>query len=229
MKALASLSIVLALAGCGSMETAEGPFGPGLNERGVPYGGPRRVATDSVPAAASQAAPHAAPAADGAKLATGEAPIVKPLQSLDLTAAPLEPPVAVPAELLAQRSVYYETDTYVVAEAYEPMIEAHAAWLREHGDVRVRVEGNCDERGSREYNLALGQRRADAVRRRLVLLGVAPEQIETVTLGAEKPKVFGSDAAAWAENRRTDLHYAGAASAAPKPAADIVVSRASER
>ena len=73
-----------------------------------------------------------------------------------------------------------------------PVVEAHAKFLMEHNDLQVAVQGNCDERGSREYNLALGQRRADSVKRAMVLLGVADKQIETVSFGAEKPLAFGS-------------------------------------
>jgi peptidoglycan-associated lipoprotein len=73
----------------------------------------------------------------------------------------------------------------------------------------VRIVGNCDERGSREYNLALGQRRADSVKKAMTLLGVPPKQIQTVSFGAEKPKAPGHDEEAWAENRRSDIVYIG--------------------
>ena len=89
------------------------------------------------------------------------------------------------------------------------MVEAHAKFLHEHKELRVRVEGNCDERGSREYNLALGQRRADSIKRAMTLLGVPPRQIETVSFGSEKPKAVGSNEEAWAENRRSDIVYVG--------------------
>ena len=114
-----------------------------------------------------------------------------------------------PASPLAKRSVYYDFDMYSIREEFQPSIEAHGKFLVEHKELRVRVEGNCDERGSREYNLALGQRRADAVKRALTLLGVTPKQIETVSFGSEKPKATGSNEEAWAENRRSDIVYIG--------------------
>jgi peptidoglycan-associated lipoprotein len=89
------------------------------------------------------------------------------------------------------------------------MVETHAKFLLENKDLRVRVEGNCDERGSREYNLALGQRRADSVKRAMTLLGVPTSRIETVSFGAEKPRAPGSNEEAWAENRRSDIVYIG--------------------
>jgi peptidoglycan-associated lipoprotein len=83
--------------------------------------------------------------------------------------------------------------------------------LRAHPDLRVNVEGNCDERGSREYNLALGQRRADAVKRALHLLGVSAVQVHAVSFGSEKPKAEGHSEEDFAQNRRSDMVYAGTA------------------
>ncbi len=114
-----------------------------------------------------------------------------------------------PASPLSKRSVYYDFDMYNVREEFQPMVEAHGKFLLENVELRVRIEGNCDERGSREYNLALGQRRADAVKRALTLLGVPANRIETVSFGAEKPHSLGSNEEAWAENRRSDIVYIG--------------------
>lgn len=108
---------------------------------------------------------------------------------------------------LAKRSIYYEFDRYDIQEEYVPIVEAHAKFLMEHGDLRMTVQGNCDDRGSREYNLALGQRRADSVKRAMVLLGVGEKQVETVSFGAEKPVAFGQDEESWAKNRRSDMVY----------------------
>ena len=88
-----------------------------------------------------------------------------------------------------------------------PIIEAHANFLLAHPDIKIKVEGNCDDRGSREYNLALGQRRADSVKRAMTLLGVNENQIETVSFGAERPVAFGQDEASWSKNRRSDIVY----------------------
>jgi len=107
----------------------------------------------------------------------------------------------------AQRSVYYDLDRYDIKPEYRPAIEAHARYLRENADARVTIEGNGDERGSREYNLALGQKRAEAVQKMMRLSGAADGQIEAVSFGEEKPKALGHDEASWAENRRSDVVY----------------------
>jgi len=116
-------------------------------------------------------------------------------------------PLHDPNSILAKRSVYYDFDKSEIKSEYRPMIEAHAGYLRDHAQATVRIEGNCDERGSREYNLALGQRRADGVRKALGLLGVADSRIETVSWGEEKPRAQGHDEQAWAQNRRSDIIY----------------------
>jgi peptidoglycan-associated lipoprotein len=112
-----------------------------------------------------------------------------------------------PASPLAQRSVYYDYNSYSIKEEYVPIIDAHSKLLMQHTDLKVAVQGNCDDRGSREYNLALGQRRADSVKRAMVLLGVSDKQIETVSFGAEKPLAMGQDEESWAKNRRADIVY----------------------
>lgn len=108
---------------------------------------------------------------------------------------------------LAQRSFYFDFDSYVLKAEAQPVVEAHAKYLSSHKDRKVVIQGNTDERGGREYNLALGQKRAEAVRKSLSLLGVADAQMEAVSFGKEKPKAQGSDEASWAENRRADLAY----------------------
>lgn len=112
-----------------------------------------------------------------------------------------------PGSLLADRSIYYDFDRYDIKEEYVPIIEAHANFLLQHPDIKIRVEGNCDDRGSREYNLALGQRRADSVKRAMTLLGVEAVRIETVSFGAERPVEFEQNEQAWAKNRRSDIVY----------------------
>jgi peptidoglycan-associated lipoprotein len=107
----------------------------------------------------------------------------------------------------AQRSVYYDFDRADIKPEFRPAIEAHARYLRENADARVTIEGNGDERGSREYNLALGQKRAEAVQRMMRLSGAADGQVEAVSFGEEKPKALGHDEASWAENRRSDVVY----------------------
>ena len=109
--------------------------------------------------------------------------------------------------VLAKRSVYFDFDSYVVKDEFKPVIEAHSQYLISHADRKIVIQGNTDERGGSEYNLALGQKRAEAVRRALNLLGVPDTQIEAVSFGKEKPKATGSNEAAWAENRRADIAY----------------------
>jgi peptidoglycan-associated lipoprotein len=106
-----------------------------------------------------------------------------------------------------QRSVYYDLDRYDIKPEYRAAIEENARYLREYAHARVTVQGNGDERGSREYNLALGQRRAEGVRQLMRVSGVPEHQVEAVSFGEEKPKVVGHDEAAWAQNRRSDLVY----------------------
>lgn len=109
--------------------------------------------------------------------------------------------------MLAKRSVYFDFDSYVVKDEFKPVIEAHSQYLIKNADRKVVIQGNTDERGGSEYNLALGQKRAEAVRLLLNRLGVPDAQIEAVSFGKEKPKATGSNEAAWAENRRADIAY----------------------
>ena len=118
-------------------------------------------------------------------------------------------PLRDPNSILSKRSVYFDFDSNVVKDEFRGMVQAHARYMVDHRDARARIEGNCDERGSREYNLALGQRRADSVKRALMLMGVPARQIEAVSFGSEKPKSTSHDEQAYAENRRSDLVYVG--------------------
>jgi peptidoglycan-associated lipoprotein len=120
-----------------------------------------------------------------------------------------DPALRDPNSLLSKRNIFFDYDGFVVAPEYRQLIEAHAKYLVANKSARLRIEGNTDERGSREYNLALGQRRADAVRRSLVLLGVSDAQVETVSFGEEKLSMAGSSEEAWRANRRADLAYPG--------------------
>jgi peptidoglycan-associated lipoprotein len=118
-------------------------------------------------------------------------------------------PLKDPGSILSKRSVYFDFDSFVVKDEYRPLVEAHARYLQSHRNARMTVQGNTDERGSREYNIALGQKRADAVKRMMTLLGAQDAQIETTSFGEERPKNQGRDESAWAENRRDDVVYAG--------------------
>jgi peptidoglycan-associated lipoprotein len=116
-------------------------------------------------------------------------------------------PLDDPASILAKRSIYFDLDSYVVKDEFKPVIEAHAKYLISRKDRKIIIQGNTDERGGSEYNLALGQKRSEAVRRALQLLGVSDTQMEAISLGKEKPKATGSGEEAWAENRRADIVY----------------------
>lgn len=116
-------------------------------------------------------------------------------------------PLSDPNSILAKRSVFYAVDVYTVADADKPLVQAHAKYLSEHPERRLRLEGNTDEQGSNEYNLALGQRRADAVKKMLLLGGAKDNQVEAFSYGEEKPKAAGHDETAWSQNRRTDFNY----------------------
>jgi len=118
-------------------------------------------------------------------------------------------PLRDPNNILSKRSVYFEFDSFSVADQYKPIVEAHARYLAANRTARVTLQGHADERGSREYNIALGQKRADAVKRMMTVMGVQETIVETVSFGKEKPRNMGHDEAAWAENRRVDILYAG--------------------
>jgi len=142
---------------------------------------------DETPPAAATEAPQAAPEQPQAPVA------VDPLND--------------PNSILAKRSVYYPLDISVVQGADRALIEAHAKYLASHPGTKVRIEGNCDERGSNEYNLALGQRRAEGVKKLLRAGGAAADQIESVSNGEEKSKLTCHAEKCWQENRRSDLIY----------------------
>ena len=147
----------------------------------------------------SKPAPAAAPA-------PAPTPGTAPVEQAMMTTAPVDP-LNDPKSVLARRSVFFEFDRSSINDSDIPVVEAHGRYLIDHLTRTVRIEGNCDERGGREYNLALGQRRADTVRERLKVLGVAVNRVETISLGKEKPRNLGHDEAAWAENRRADILY----------------------
>jgi peptidoglycan-associated lipoprotein len=147
-----------------------------------------------------------AAAASGAATGTGTAVDQRAVQPVDTTGGRGDP-LNDPGGALAKRSIFFDFDQFVVRADFTPVIEAHGRYLAASKSRNIKLEGNADERGSREYNLALGQKRAEAVRSRLKLLGVADSQMETVSFGEEKPRATGNDESAWAENRRVDIVY----------------------
>ncbi len=114
-----------------------------------------------------------------------------------------------PNSPLSQRVIYFEYDSSEVASQDRPLVEAHAAFLAANPEIKVAVEGHADERGAREYNIGLGDQRAQSVRRMMEFQGVSPAQISTVSFGEEKPAVEGHDESAWSMNRRVELVYVG--------------------
>ncbi len=173
--------IAAALAGCSSTPTTEAPVDD--------------HSAAGMPAGSSGAQTGGAQSGGVTGSATGSGAMGNPLRD--------------PNNILSKRSVYFDFDSFVVKDEYRPLVEAHARYLQQNRSARMTIQGNTDERGSREYNIALGQKRADAVKRMMLLLGATDSQIETVSFGKEKPKNAGHDESAWAENRRDDVVYPG--------------------
>ena len=144
-------------------------------------------------------------AAQTAKPAAGSDP--RAVAPIDAQSSRGIDPFNDPNSPLYNKSVFFDFDSFVVKSEYQPVVEAHGKYLASTKNRRVVVEGHTDERGGREYNLALGQKRAEAVKQRLMLLGASDAQIETVSFGKEKPKAVGSNEEAWAQNRRADIVY----------------------
>ncbi|GAA5173735.1 hypothetical protein GCM10025771_01670 [Niveibacterium umoris] len=149
---------------------------------------------------------------------TQTAPVVEPAKPTPPAAqtAPAQPPVVDPLaalkdpnNILSHRSVYFDYDKYDIRVIYQPLVEAHAKFLVSHPELKVMIQGNTDERGSREYNLALGQKRSEAVKKAMSLLGAKESQLEAVSIGKENPRAQGHNEEAWAENRRADIKYPG--------------------
>ncbi len=137
---------------------------------------------------------------------------VKPpsVARVDLTAKPpAKSPLTDPGSILSRRSIFYDLDSYDVKDQFKELVEAHAKYLRDNPQTKMLIQGNTDERGSREYNISLGQRRSEGVKRMLLLLGAKEDQVESVSLGEEKPKDEGHDEQAWSKNRRSDILYQG--------------------
>jgi peptidoglycan-associated lipoprotein len=146
------------------------------------------TAPAAVPAPASQAQPQPMPAATA-------------------TAEPLPAYLDPDNPLSKNRSVFFDFDESVIKAEYNPLIAQHGNFLAANSSVAIKIEGNTDERGSAEYNLSLGQRRAEAVQRALKIYGVKDGQMEATSWGRERPKATGHDEADWAQNRRADLMY----------------------
>src|SRR5688572_24218073 len=184
-KLILSMAALALLAGCASKEVKEQP--PATVEERAPTTG---AATPPV----TQPPPAAKPDT-----------VVKPIIQKPIVANPLTDP----GNILSKRSVFFDYDSSVIKDEFKPLVTAHAQYLTQNRSARVVIQGNTDERGSREYNIALGQRRADSVKQMMLLLGAQESQIESVSFGEEKPRATGQSESSFSENRRADILYAG--------------------
>jgi peptidoglycan-associated lipoprotein len=185
MQGVKTLVSIIAFALLGACSTVK------LNDKAAPVEDRNTSGSASTPAPAPAPAPSAAKS--GGDTSATRSAAVDPLND--------------PSNILYKRSVYFDYDQYTMKEEYRALVEAHGKFLAANPDRKVTIQGNTDERGGSEYNLALGQKRAEAVRRAMVLAGARDSQLEAVSFGKEKPKSTGSDEAAWAENRRADIAY----------------------
>ena len=136
----------------------------------------------------------------------------KPVARVDATGKPGGSAFAAlkdPNSILSKRSVFFDYDQFEVKQEYRSLIEAHARFLRDNPSAKMLIQGNADDRGSREYNVGLGQRRSDSVKKMLTLLGAREDQIESVSLGEEKPICNDASEGCWSKNRRGDMLYSG--------------------
>ncbi|HHH36828.1 MAG TPA: peptidoglycan-associated lipoprotein Pal [Gammaproteobacteria bacterium] len=136
------------------------------------------------------------------------------MEGAETMAAPAETgfaadPLSDPNSILAKRVIYFDFDSTEIKPEFQALIEAHGRYLAEHPDVSVTLEGHADERGTREYNMALGERRAKAVRRFLAAQGASFSQMKVVSYGEERPVAFGHDEKSWRLNRRVEIVYRG--------------------
>ena len=154
-----------------------------------------------------------APTAETKPAEPQASPATPPASPPSSTVQPIQPSTVQGESLkegtLAKRSVYYDLDKYDIKAEYRPLLQAHGKYLAEHRNAKMLVQGNCDERGSREYNIALGQRRSEGVKRMLVLMGASDSQVEPVSLGEEKPRCNEHAEGCWSQNRRSDMLYGG--------------------
>jgi peptidoglycan-associated lipoprotein len=186
-KLIISMAALAIFAGCASKDVKEQPPA-GVEERGVIVGEKPEVSKPPPPVVKPQ-----------------PEPVAKPVIQPPIVANPLTDP----GNILSKRSVFFDYDSTVIKDEFKPLVTAHAQYLVRNRSARMVIQGNTDERGSREYNIALGQRRADSVKQMMILLGAQEAQIESVSYGEEKPRASGKDESAFAQNRRGDIVYAG--------------------
>jgi len=175
------------------------------------------VALVLVPACKKSSPPAPAPRPTTPPPAAGPAPqpaAVQPDPAGEWESAPSEAQTFLSAEEINRRNllkkIFFDTDRAEIRADMRATLQANAAWLREHADVRILIEGHCDERNTREYNLALGDRRAQAARDYLISLGIGADRIETISYGEERPAVMGTGEAVWSQNRRAEFQAVSA-------------------
>ena len=149
-----------------------------------------------------------APEGNGAQVENGKGDVAT-VTAGKVDSSKLPPELTDPKNILSKRSVYFDYDKYDVRAEYKDLVTAHAKFLSNNRQFKILVQGNTDDRGSREYNLALGQKRSDAVKKALTLLGVSESQLESVSLGEEKPSCGDASESCWSANRRGDMLYSG--------------------
>lgn len=182
-KFAASVIMTLFLAACASKPIEE----------------PKAPSTDNSPPPATQ--PEASAPSESSNTNAAPAPVTETKAEAN--------PLKDPNNILSTRSIYFDFDKDTVKSEYRALVEAHAKYLVAHPNAKLVLQGNADERGSREYNLALGQRRSVAVRKAMNVLGASDSQIETVSFGKEKPRCSEQNEACWSQNRRVDIVYDG--------------------
>ena len=190
--AAAVLSMSVVFAGCSSTPTKEQDAAPVVDAQ-------QSKPADSGLKQPAQQKPPIDVAAQPVKPAQVEASPIT-----DLSAALKDP-----NNILSKRIIYFDYDSNLVKEEYRPLVAAHAKYVATNGKARIIIQGNTDERGGSEYNLALGQRRADAVKQMMAVLGADAGRVESVSFGKEKPRAQGMTEEAYAQNRRAEIVYQG--------------------
>lgn len=206
---LLPLLVIVALSGCETLGLSD--KSASIEDRNSSGAQPGGSATASSKGAAASTAGVAGSGVEttglGGSSVAGQPLDAKPLEGSVDAGMKGPDPRKDPASPLSKRSIFFDYDSFTVRDEYRTVIEAHAAYLMTRRNARAILQGNADSRGSREYNLALGQKRAEAVRKALAVLGVQEEQIEAVSFGEEKPRAVGESEQDFAENRRADIVY----------------------
>ncbi len=204
LKSAASIAALVLLAACSTVKLDDqAPVEDRVAKSNSPASGAASSAIPGAGAKASSAKDAAAKDAAAREAAAKEAAA----RDAAAAAAASKDPLNDPANILSKRSVYFDFDSFSIKEDFKSVVEAHGKFLAGNPERKVIIQGNTDERGGSEYNLALGQKRAEAVRRALSLAGARDSQMEAVSFGKEKPKASGNSEEAWAQNRRADIVY----------------------